>query len=108
MTPPVRVRLMVLALAGVLSLPSARAADPPGHDPYDQSKVPLEVESADPNLPKIVLVAGRASHGPGDHEFFSGTAILMKCLKQNGVAPVMARDGWPKNEAIFTGAKSVV
>src|SRR5439155_17876783 len=87
---------------------TSRAADPPGHDPYDQSKVPLEVEPADPNLPKIVLVAGHASHGPGDHEFFSGTAILMKCLKQNGVGTVMARDDWPKNEAIFKGAKSVV
>jgi type 1 glutamine amidotransferase len=103
-----RVCSLALVLTAALPLVCVRAADPPGHDPYDQSKVPLEVEPADPNLPKIVLVAGRASHGPGDHEFFSGTAILMKCLKQNGVGPVMARDGWPKNEAIFKGAKSVV
>src|SRR5262249_30892382 len=98
-------------LAGLLALsPRTPAADDkPAHDPYDQSKVPLEVDSPDPYLAKIVLVAGRASHGPGEHEFFSGTAILMKCLKQNaGVWPVMARDGWPKNEAIFKGARAVV
>src|SRR5438552_1939882 len=109
MSPLLRLtRLLALVLGGLVPLSISQGADPPGHDPYDQSKVPLEVEPADPNLAKIVLVAGRASHGPGDHEFFSGTAILMKCLKQNGAGPVMARDDWPKNEAIFNGAKSVV
>lgn len=84
----------------------ASAAD---DDPYDQSKVPLEVLPDDASLNKIVLVAGRQSHGPGDHEFFAGSAILMKMLKQTpGVFPVMTRDGWPKNPKIFEGAKSVV
>ena len=92
--------------AGLLLFPAARAADV---DPYDQSGVPLEVEPKDPSLTKIVIVAGRLSHGPGDHEFFAGSAILMKLLQQTpGVFPVMARDGWPKNEKIFEGAKSVV
>jgi type 1 glutamine amidotransferase len=78
-------------------------------DPYDQSGVPLEVQPTDPSLTKIVLVAGRQSHGPGDHEFFAGCAILMNLLKQTpGVAPVMARDGWPKSPKTFEGAKSVV
>jgi hypothetical protein len=97
-------------MSALLALTWASAADDkPAHDPYDQSKVPLEVDSPDPSLAKIVLVAGRQSHGPGDHEFFAGSAILMKCLKQNpGVWPVMARDGWPKNEALFKGARSVV
>jgi type 1 glutamine amidotransferase len=78
-------------------------------DPYDQSKVPLEVEPSDPTLAKVVLVAGRMSHGPGDHEYFAGLALLMKMLRQNpGVAPVMVRDGWPKNERIFENARSIV
>jgi len=78
-------------------------------EPFDQSGVPLEVDTPDSKLTKIVLVAGRQSHGPGDHEFFAGTAILMNMLKQTpGVFPVMARDGWPKNEKIFEGAKAVV
>jgi len=78
-------------------------------DPYDQSGVPLEVDTTDPALTKIVIIAGSKSHGPGDHEYFAGCAILMDMLKQTpGVFPVMARDGWPKNEAILKGAKSIV
>jgi type 1 glutamine amidotransferase len=99
------ISLRILALA-TLAFAAAGAAD---IDPYDQSKVPLEVDTTDPSLTKIVLVAGSKSHGPGDHEFFAGCAILMDMLKQTpGVFPVMARDGWPKNEAIFKGAKSVL
>lgn len=78
-------------------------------DPFDQSKVPLEVESPDPAAAKIVLVAGRMSHGPGDHEYFAGLALLMNMLKQTpGVFPVMARDGWPRSPKIFEGARSIV
>ncbi len=90
------------ALALLLFLPQEA-------DPYDQSTVPLEVEPPDRAAAKIVLVAGKASHGPGDHEYFAGMALLMKMLRQTpGVAPVMVRDGWPKNEKILEGAKSVV
>jgi type 1 glutamine amidotransferase len=96
-----------LAASAALALAAALAAA--DVDPYDQSGVPLEKEPADPKAAKIVLVAGKQSHGPGDHEFFAGCAILMNLLKQTpGVAPVMARDGWPKNEKIFDGAKAVV
>jgi type 1 glutamine amidotransferase len=79
-------------------------------DPYDQSDVPLEKQpSPDAKVTKIVLVAGRKSHGKGEHEFFAGCAVLMKLLQQtSGVFPVMARDGWPKNPQTFEGAKSVV
>jgi type 1 glutamine amidotransferase len=86
--------------------PLALSAD----DPFDQSGVPLEAQPTDPALAKIVLVAGSKSHGPGDHEFFAGCAILMKLLKQTpGVFPVMARDGWPKKpEKTFENAKAVV
>lgn len=80
-----------------------------GFDPYDQSKVPLEVEPpAGFTGKKVVLVAGRQSHGPGDHEFFAGCAILSNLLRQNGVWPVMVRDGWPKNEAVFDHADALV
>jgi type 1 glutamine amidotransferase len=71
--------------------------------------VPLEVQPTDPTQTKIVLVAGRQSHGPGEHEFFAGCAILMKLLQQTpGVFPVMARDGWPKDPKTFEGARAVV
>ena len=94
------VALGLLCASGVLA-----GAD----DLYDQSAVPLEVQPTDPSLAKIVLVAGRPSHGPGEHEFFAGCAILMKLLQENvGVFPVMARDGWPKDSKTFEGAKTVV
>lgn len=76
----------------------------------DQQKlVPLEVEAPEPGMTKIVLLAGSVSNKPGQHEYFAGCSVLMKCLKQTpGVWPVMAAEGWPKNEAIFKGAKAVV
>jgi type 1 glutamine amidotransferase len=97
-----RVAFLVLILASG----GGRAQDV---DPYDQSSVPLEKQPTDPKLNKIVLVAGRQSHGPGDHEFFAGCALLMKLLQQTpGVFPVMARDGWPKDPKTFENAKTVV
>src|SRR5262245_64427672 len=97
-------RLLLAALTMSLSLPALPAQETkPAVDPYDQSKVPLEVEPpAGFKGKKIVLVAGVKSHGPGDHEFFAGSAILMNLLKQTeGVWPVMVRDGWPKNEKVL-------
>jgi type 1 glutamine amidotransferase len=107
--------LLILGLTGVATW-AVVAPQAPVHagladevDPYDQSGVPLEVQPTDPKLTKIVLVAGRPSHGPGDHEFFAGCSILMKMLQQTaGVFPVMVRDGWPKDPKTFEGAKCVV
>lgn len=95
--------LSLIALL-LLALPT-RAADP-----YDQSGVPLEQEPpAGFKGKRILLVAGRQSHSAGDHEFFAGTAILMNLLKQTeGVWPIMARDGWPKNEKLFDTADAVL
>ena len=75
-------------------------------DAFDQSKVPLEQGPPEGFRGKtVLLVAGSKSHGPGDHEFFAGTAILMNLLKQTpGVWPIMARDGWPKNEKLIDTA----
>jgi type 1 glutamine amidotransferase len=98
--------LTVATLALAAISPVLSAADP---DPYDQSGVAIEVQPKDIKLTKIVIVAGKPSHGPGEHEFFAGSAILMKLLKQTpGVFPVMARDGWPKNPKTFEDAKAVV
>jgi type 1 glutamine amidotransferase len=63
---------------------------------------------------KIVLLAGRASHGPGDHEFHAGLKLLAKCLKDvPGVDPVYVEqtapgEGWPADESVFDGAKTIV
>jgi hypothetical protein len=96
-----------LALAAVLAAISvSRAAD---LDPYDQTGIPIEELPTDPSLAKIVLVAGTPSHGAGEHEFFAGTAILYKMLKQTpGVWPVFCKGGWPTNPKVFENARSVV
>ncbi|MEQ1860208.1 MAG: ThuA domain-containing protein [Chthoniobacteraceae bacterium] len=74
-----------------------------------QRQVPLEQDSPDPKLAKIVLLAGSVSNKPGQHEYFAGCAMMMQWLKQTpGVWPVMAAEGWPQNEAILDGAKAVV
>ena len=58
---------------------------------------------------KIVLIAGRPSHGPGDHEFNAGCKLLAKCLSEvPGVEPVVVTGGWPKDETVFDGARTLV
>src|SRR5579863_2379330 len=58
---------------------------------------------------KIVLVAGRPSHGPGDHEFNAGCKLLAKCLGEvPGVEPVYVAGGWPADESVFDGARAIV
>jgi hypothetical protein len=103
-------RYLLTATLLLVAAPRNFADEKPAVDPYDQANVPLEVEPpADFKGKKIVLVAGKQSHGPGDHEFFAGCAILMNLLKQTpDVWVVMARDGWPKNEKIFDGAAALV
>jgi len=58
---------------------------------------------------KILLLAGKVSHGPGDHEFRAGALLLKKCL--DGVPGVRAEvypNGWPTDPAVFTGADAVL
>ena len=58
---------------------------------------------------KIVMIAGRPSHGNGEHEFNAGTLLLEKCLRQNpGVATVVVKGGWPEDEHVFDGAAAIV
>jgi hypothetical protein len=77
--------------------------------PQDRADVPLEVEPTDASLSKVVLIAGSFSKGKGEHEYFAGSALLAKMLKQTpGIAPVLAAEGWPTNERILEGAKSIV
>ena len=73
----------------------------------EQRRVPLEQDSE--AGAKIILLAGSVSNKAGQHEYFAGCALMMEWLKQaKGVWPVMAAEGWPKDERIFEGAKAVV
>jgi len=75
----------------------------------DRADVPLEVDSTDSAANKIVILAGSFSKGNGEHEYFAGSVLLFNLLKQTpGVFPVLAAEGWPKNEKIFDNAKAIV
>ncbi len=77
--------------------------------PQDRGDVPLEVDPADPAAVKIVLLAGSFSKGGGEHEYFAGSVVLFNLLKQTpGVFPVLAAEGWPRNEKIFENARAIV
>ena len=58
---------------------------------------------------KILLLAGRPSHGPGDHEFNAGCLLLKKCLDAvPGVRVEVHNMGWPKDDQAFEGADAVL
>jgi len=58
---------------------------------------------------KIVLIAGRPSHGPGDHEFNAGVQLLNKCLQnQPGVTSTFYLNGWPQDAHAFDGADTIL
>ncbi|TAG08171.1 MAG: hypothetical protein EAZ42_11580 [Verrucomicrobia bacterium] len=59
---------------------------------------------------KVVLIAGKASHGPGDHEHRAGCLLFQKHLNQSGlpIDAVVVTEGWPEDESVFDGAAAVI
>lgn len=58
---------------------------------------------------KIVLVAGKPSHGPGEHEHNAGVLLLKKCLSNvPGIKVESISGGWPTNDTAFDGAAAVL
>jgi type 1 glutamine amidotransferase len=92
--------LLLLMIASALpALQNSRGAE---------TAVPLEVDTRDSKLAKIVLLAGEPSSKPGQHEYFADCVLMMNWLKQTaGIWPMLART-WPTNEAILNGARSIV
>jgi len=65
--------------------------------------------AAAPESTKLVLIAGKPSHGPGDHEFRAGSLLLKKCLeKVPGLQVVVVSGGWPEDLHVLDGASAVV
>lgn len=63
-----------------------------------------------PEKKKIVLIAGRKSHGYGGHEHNAGCVLLGKWLNESGlpVEAVVYRDGWPQDPKALDGAATIV
>jgi type 1 glutamine amidotransferase len=58
---------------------------------------------------KIVMVAGKPSHGKGAHEFNAGTMILKKCLDATpGVLATAYYSGWPADPTAFDNADGIL
>ena len=58
---------------------------------------------------KIVFLAGKPSHGPGQHEHRAGCLLLQSCLANvPGVTSVVVSNGWPADEGVFEDAAAVV
>jgi len=58
---------------------------------------------------KIVFIAGKPSHGPGEHEHRAGCLLLQSCLRDvPGVTSVVYSNGWPTAPNAFDGAAVVV
>ena len=59
--------------------------------------------AADPVKKNILLLAGKPSHGPGEHEHNAGVLLLKKCLDESGL-PVTTTAHlsaeWPSPEAL--------
>lgn len=57
---------------------------------------------------KLVLIAGKVSHGPAEHEFRAGCLLLKKCLDSvPGLATVVFSNGWPQETSALEGADGV-
>jgi type 1 glutamine amidotransferase len=59
---------------------------------------------------KIVFVAGKPSHAPGQHEHRAGCKLLAEQLNRSGlpIEAVVTTDGWPEEPSVFNGASAVI
>ncbi len=72
--------------------------------------LPAHAEADTTAKKKIVFVAGRPSHGPGEHEHRAGSMLLADQLKNSGlpVETVVTTNGWPQDESVFDNAAAVI
>lgn len=60
---------------------------------------------------KVVFVAGRVSHGPGDHEHRAGCMLLSRLLNESAgerVYSTVYSNGWPADPTVFDNANALV
>jgi type 1 glutamine amidotransferase len=58
---------------------------------------------------RIVMIAGKPSHGPGEHEHRAGLLLFQKCLAGfPGIQVEVYSNGWPADSSVLKGAAAVV
>jgi Trehalose utilisation len=61
-----------------------------------------------PRVKKIVLLGMDRDHGPGEHEYMAGLALLAESLRRNkGIEPVVIKD-WPEDDKLLDDAAAIV
>lgn len=74
----------------------------------------LALAAAEPSTreKKVVLLAGEASHGTGEHEHDADLRLLKYCLDTSpnlkGIKTELHLDGWPKDPSTFDDADTIV
>ena len=71
----------------------------------------LAMPTSIPAKTKVVLIAGRDSHGASAHNWGDGVDLLSDALtKESGldIETATYKGGWPKDASIFDGAATVV
>ena len=91
--------IAALATLSIVALPGRGAG--PATPPADGAK-PVR---------KIVLIAGKKSHGLGAHEYEKGCRLIKACLDSSpnvkGIETVVVTNGWPADEKILDDADSI-
>lgn len=58
---------------------------------------------------RIVMIAGKPSHGHGEHEFRAGLLLFQKCLAgYPGIQVEVYSNGWPSSSDVLNGAAAIV
>ncbi len=71
--------------------------------------LPAVALAENPTPKKLVLIAGKPSHGPGLHEFNAGSLLFQKCLKDiPGLTVEVHNNHWVKDDAVLDTADAVV
>lgn len=90
----------------IKQLKPGEAQDKPAQNKQGENKQSPKKEG---QKKKIVLVAGKPSHGYGAHDFHAGVILLQKRLNTlPGIEAVTHFNGWPKDPAAFDNAQAVV
>lgn len=78
--------------------------------PLKDEPATSSAEPAGKHQKKIVFIAGKPSHGYGQHEHRAGCLLLASDLNENvpQVHAVVVENGWPKNSHILDDADCIV
>lgn len=88
-------KLVVVVLAGVM-ISSAR----------------VDAAEGEKAEKKVILIAGKKSHGPGFHEYEKGVKLFKYCLDHSpnvkGLKTEVVLNGWPEDPSILEGASTIL